>query len=121
MRHLTEAVDIHLHQLKSYLLVLSLFLVITSCHEEDAKPHTVSSELQEIVRKEKVTALEACCVACTCQQTIGWGEDYAFLDDNMVRIVKNFYDLKDLRSYTIEDIQGDNGAKERRMILRFEF
>jgi len=106
--------------MKLFFTSLLLIALLISCKKDDAvtpEINSISEDLQLVIKNKGVQALQVCNVGLSCTQTIGWGTDYSFEGDNIVRLRDRYYNLNKMDYYEIETI--GTGTTEIRMTLFF--
>jgi hypothetical protein len=109
-------------RLKQLFLLLVMISSLHSCSQEEEQQlrASIGEYLESIVKEQKIIKVLACCISCECSAPVDYrGTDHEFLANDMLRIGNNIRDLRTLIIYRIDEVIGQGGVAEKRMILLF--
>lgn len=108
--------------MKIFIAFIIIVSLLFSCKkkEETIEPvkNSISEDLQKVVKDKGVQAIVICRLGLNCYQSFGYGTDYSFEGDNILRVKEKYYNLIKLEYYVIETYTVDSKS-EIRMIIYF--
>ena len=106
------------------LMIILLPLTFNSCQKDEIEPTEINSfaeDIKQIISTEGVQALQVCRKYNTynCEQSNGYGTDFSFPGDNIVRIRSSYYNLNEMEKFKVGNFK-ENDETERRLVLYLE-
>ncbi len=102
---------------KHFLIyLLPAFLLFSGCSDDDSvTPDSITTVLQRIMNENSVNIIEQCSQSFGCAGALYFQNEYEFIGESMLRLDERFFDLTQLRRYSIATVDD-----VRRIQLFFE-
>jgi hypothetical protein len=108
--------------LKLLFLLVMLLPLLQSCNQEEEQQLRISigEHLENILEQQKILKVLAYCISCECSAPVDYqGTDHEFLANDMLRIGNTIRDLRTLLVYRVDEVIGQGGVAEKRLVLLF--